>query len=121
MATLHRHSLTAPEVTYRSVTDDIAAVPLHYPSPRAWWTGFACCLAAVAMFIAAAGWLFYRGLGIWGLQSPVFSGMLLLLNRGWRNSLNRFAEAMTAFAVIQAGIIPILHLGRPWLFYWLIP
>jgi Ni/Fe-hydrogenase subunit HybB-like protein len=142
MATLHRHSLTDPGVTYRSLTEDIAAVPLHYPSPRAWWLGFACCLTAVAMFIVAAGWLFYRGLGIWGLQSPVFwgmmiasyvwwismahagtmiSGLLLLLNRGWRNSLNRFAEAMTAFAVIQAGIIPILHLGRPWLFYWLIP
>ena len=51
----------------------------------------------------------------------MISALLLMVNRGWRNSLNRFAEAMTVFAVIQAGLSPILHLGRPWLFYWLIP
>jgi molybdopterin-containing oxidoreductase family membrane subunit len=142
MAVQHPKSLTAPGVTYRSVTADIARVPLRFPAPRAWWLGFAVCILGVLLFMTAAAWLLYRGVGVWGLQSPVFwglmiasyvwwismahagtmiSALLLLLNRGWRNSLNRFAEAMTVFAVIQAGMAPILHLGRPWLFYWLIP
>ena len=80
--------------------------------------------------------------GIWGIKIPVMwgfaitnfvwwigighagtliSAILLLLNQSWRNSINRFAEAMTLFAVACAGMFPILHLGRPWLFYWLFP
>jgi Ni/Fe-hydrogenase subunit HybB-like protein len=141
MAGSHPISLVDPDVDYQSVTADIAAVPLRGPG-RGWWAGFAVTLLGVGAFIAAVTWLFYGGVGVWGIQSPVFWGMiiasyvwwismahagtmisalLLMVNRGWRNSLNRFAEAMTVFAVVQAGISPILHLGRPWLFYWLIP
>jgi molybdopterin-containing oxidoreductase family membrane subunit len=86
--------------------------------------------------------LFTRGVGIWGLNIPVnwafaihnyvwwlgighagtlISALLLLTGSHWRNSLNRFAETMTLFAVVCAGIYPILHLGRPWNFYWMFP
>ncbi len=141
MATSHPKSLVGPGVTYQSVTADITAVPLGRPG-RGWWWGFGATLVGLGVFAVAVGYLFWVGVGAWGLQSPVFWGMiiasyvwwismahagtmisalLLMVNRGWRNALNRFAEAMTVFAVIQAGLAPILHLGRPWLFYWLIP
>jgi molybdopterin-containing oxidoreductase family membrane subunit len=56
-----------------------------------------------------------------GHAGTLISAILLLLNQRWRNSINRFAEAMTLFAVACAGMFPLLHLGRPWLFYWLFP
>ena len=86
--------------------------------------------------------LLVRGVGIWGINIPVawgfaivnfvwwigighagtfISAILLLLHQDWRTSINRFAEAMTLFAVACAGIFPLLHLGRPWFFYWLLP
>ncbi|MGH6943580.1 MAG: NrfD/PsrC family molybdoenzyme membrane anchor subunit [Geminicoccaceae bacterium] len=142
MATAHPASLLAPGVSERSITGDITSVPLHYPAPRAWWISFGFCALGVGLFIVSVGWLFWFGVGVWALQSPVFwgvaiasyvwwismahagtliSALLLLISKGWRNSLNRFAEAMTVFAVVNAGLYPILHLGRPWLFYWLLP
>jgi molybdopterin-containing oxidoreductase family membrane subunit len=142
MATVHPESLVAPGVGYRSVTRDIAEIPIRFPSPRTWWIGFGLSTLGVGVFVVSVAWLFWYGVGVWGNQSPVFwgiaisnyvwwigmghagtliSALLLLINKGWRNSLNRFAEAMTVFAVIQAAMYPILHLGRPWLFYWLIP
>jgi len=91
----------------------------------------------------SVGWLFLKGIGIWGINVPVAWGWdivnfvwwvgnrarrhadlggLLLLRQQWRTSINRFAEAMTIFAVRPcAGQYPILHLGRPWLFFWLLP
>jgi molybdopterin-containing oxidoreductase family membrane subunit len=92
--------------------------------------------------LTASTYLFLRGVGIWGINVPVawgfaiinfvwwigighagtlISAILLLLHQDWRTSINRFAEAMTLFAVACAGLFPILHLGRPWLFYWLMP
>jgi molybdopterin-containing oxidoreductase family membrane subunit len=86
--------------------------------------------------------LFAKGVGIWGIDIPVgwgfaivnfvwwigighagtlISAVLLLLNQSWRTSINRFAEAMTLFAVACAGMFPIMHLGRPWFAYWLFP
>jgi Ni/Fe-hydrogenase subunit HybB-like protein len=94
------------------------------------------------IFFAAVGYLLIEGIGIWGVNVPVawgfaivnfvwwigighagtlISAILLLLRQRWRTSINRFAEAMTLFAVACAGVYPILHLGRPWLFYWLFP
>ena len=94
------------------------------------------------MFLLAVAVLLAKGVGIWGIRTPVMwgfaitnfvwwigighagtliSAILLLLNQRWRNSINRFAEAMTLFAVACAGMFPLLHLGRPWLFYWLFP
>jgi molybdopterin-containing oxidoreductase family membrane subunit len=95
-----------------------------------------------AVLFYAIGFLIYQGVGIWGINHPIgwglaivnfvwwigighagtlISAILLLLRQSWRNSINRFAEAMTIFAVMQAGLFPLLHLGRPWLFYWLFP
>ena len=56
-----------------------------------------------------------------GHAGTFISAILLLLHQDWRTSINRFAEAMTLFAVACAGIFPLLHLGRPWVFYWLLP
>ncbi|MCB9537359.1 MAG: polysulfide reductase NrfD [Myxococcales bacterium] len=94
------------------------------------------------MLFAAIGWTFLAGIGTWGNNIPVgwgfaiinfvwwigighagtfISAVLLLFEQPWRNSLNRLAEAMTLFAVVQAGLFPVLHLGRPWFAYWLVP
>jgi Ni/Fe-hydrogenase subunit HybB-like protein len=108
-----------------------------------WWLGgFATALLMFAGFNVCMAVLFYFGVGIWGIRVPsawgfaivnfvwwigighagtFISAILLLLNQEWRTSINRFTEAMTLFAVACAGLFPILHLGRPWVFFWLLP
>jgi len=134
-------SLLAPGETLASVTERISAIPLGRPS-RAWWLGLGAAFGAVMLLVASIAWLFARGVGIWGVNIPVawgfaivnfvwwigighagtfISAILLLLHQSWRTSINRFTEAMTLFAVACAGIFPILHLGRPQYFYWLLP
>ncbi|MBO9314255.1 MAG: polysulfide reductase NrfD [Chloroflexus sp.] len=133
-----------PGETYSSISAKIGDVPLTplLKTPKGWLAGFSVAFFMLMIFFVSVTWLFIRGVGIWGINIPVGWGMdiinfvwwigighagtlisaiLLLLNQGWRNSINRFAEAMTLFAVACAGLYPILHLGRPWLFYWLIP
>jgi molybdopterin-containing oxidoreductase family membrane subunit len=104
--------------------------------------GFAFAFLLVNLLMIAITWLFVRGVGVWGINMPVawgfaivnfvwwigighagtlISAILLLLKQDWRTSINRFSEAMTLFAVACAGMFPILHLGRPWLAYWLLP
>src|SRR5438552_3754621 len=111
-------------------------------TPRQLFIGFACAFLLVNVLLVAVTWLFIRGVGIWGIMIPVawgfaivnfvwwigighagtlISAILLLLRQRWRTSINRFAEAMTLFAVACAGLFPVLHLGRPWLAYWLAP
>lgn len=103
---------------------------------------FAIPFALLMLLNLAIAWLLWRGIGIWGVNIPVawgfaiinfvwwigighagtfISAILLLLHQQWRTTINRFAEAMTLFAVACAGLFPLLHLGRPWLFYWLLP
>src|SRR5205085_1418441 len=72
----------------------------------------------VALAFAITNFVWWIGIGHAG---TFISAFLLLLRKKWRTSINRFAEAMTIFAVAMAGLMPILHLGRPWFFYWLIP
>jgi molybdopterin-containing oxidoreductase family membrane subunit len=124
------------------IDKEITRIPLRYPAPLGWWIAFAAACALLGLYIVAAIVLFARGVGVWGLNIPVnwslaisnyiwwlgighagtlISAMLLLLGQTWRNSLNRFAEAMTLFAVTCGGLYPILHLGRPWFFYWMAP
>ncbi len=131
-----------PGYTYASVSDKISAIVLTRKTGRGWIFGFGVSFLLVMGLMTAAGYLFLRGVGIWGVNIPVgwgfaiinfvwwigighagtlISAILLLLHQDWRTSINRFAEAMTLFAVACAGLFPILHLGRPWLFYWLIP
>jgi molybdopterin-containing oxidoreductase family membrane subunit len=131
----------APGYTPASVTDKIAAVVLQR-TPLSFYVAFGAAFALLMVFLYSVGTLFVRGIGIWGVNNPVgwgfaiinfvwwigighagtlISAILLLLRQTWRTSINRFAEAMTLFAVACAGLYPILHLGRPWLFYWLFP
>jgi molybdopterin-containing oxidoreductase family membrane subunit len=127
---------------YASVTDKIAGIVLSGQFGWRWWTAFLVATAGVCALLAAVSWLLVKGIGIWGVDIPVawgfaignfvwwigighagtfISAVLLLLRQKWRTSINRFAEAMTLFAAGIAGLFPILHLGRPWFFYWLVP
>ena len=131
-----------PGHTFATVTDKISAIVLTRPTSNGWFVGFGIGFLLTMMLLFAIGYLFAKGVGIWGVNIPVgwgfaivnfvwwigighagtlISAILLLLRQSWRNSINRFAEAMTLFAVAQAGLFPILHLGRPWLAYWLFP
>jgi molybdopterin-containing oxidoreductase family membrane subunit len=132
----------APGYTFGTVTDQISSVVLTKKTPVFWFACFGVGFALLLVFLWACAVLFVKGTGIWGIRRPVMwgfaitnfvwwigighagtliSAILLLLNQSWRNSINRFAEAMTLFAVACAGMFPILHLGRPWLAYWLFP
>ncbi|HEX4928383.1 MAG TPA: NrfD/PsrC family molybdoenzyme membrane anchor subunit [Burkholderiales bacterium] len=127
---------------YASVTDKISDVVLRRPTHWIWAGGFVVTALGSALLFAGIGYLFAVGIGIWGVNIPVawgfaianfvwwigighagtfISAILLLLRQKWRTSINRFAEAMTLFAAGIAGLFPILHLGRPWFFYWLVP
>ena len=134
--------LLAPRHTNASITDEVSAIVLARPTGRLWLLAFALSFVLTAWLGVGIVWLLARGVGIWGLDMPVawafaiadyvwwiaigmagtfISGGLYLARQGWRNALNRYAEAMTVFAVSVSGIFPILHLGRPWFFYWLAP
>ena len=135
-------TILAPGHTYASVTDKISAIVLTGRTPRGWLIGFGLSFALVMLLMYATAYLLFVGVGIWGINVPVawgfaivnfvwwigighagtlISAVLLLLRQEWRTSINRFAEAMTLFAVACAGLYPLIHLGRPWLFYWLFP
>ena len=132
----------APGHSFASVSDKIGAIVLQQPTGIRWWAGFGASFLLMMILLFAIAYLFVKGIGVWGVNVPVawgfaivnfvwwigighagtlISAVLLLLHQEWRTSINRFAEAMTLFAVACAGLFPILHLGRPWLFYWLFP
>jgi Ni/Fe-hydrogenase subunit HybB-like protein len=131
-----------PGHTYASVTDKISSIVLSRKQPKGWYFGFAIAFALLMLLTYAVTYLLVVGVGIWGINIPVgwgfaivnfvwwigighagtlISAILLLLRQKWRTSINRFAEAMTLFAVACAGMFPLLHMGRPWLFYWMMP
>jgi molybdopterin-containing oxidoreductase family membrane subunit len=131
-----------PGHTLATVTDKISSIVLERPTSNGWIVGFAGCFMLTMMMLYALGYLFLRGVGIWGINIPIgwgfaiinfvwwigighagtlISAILLLLRQSWRNSINRFAEAMTLFAVACAGVFPGVHTGRPWLDYWMFP
>lgn len=128
--------------TYASITDKISDIVLTQPVSRQWYVGFGVSFVLVLVLFYALAYLVTTGVGIWGVNVPVgwgfaiinfvwwigiahagtlISAILLLLHQQWRTSINRFAEAMTLFAVACAAMFPLIHLGRPWLFYWLLP
>src|SRR5919197_1661578 len=134
--------IIVPCHTYATVTDQISSIVLTRKWSLNWLAGFAVAFLLVMMLMVSMTYLFIRGVGIWGVNIPIgwgfaivnfvwwigighagtlISAILLLLRQEWRNSINRFAEAMTLFAVACAGMFPVLHLGRPWLMYWLFP
>jgi Ni/Fe-hydrogenase subunit HybB-like protein len=141
-ATEGNTELLAASQTIGSVSREIAALPLDHPRPRFWWCAFTLAFIALLVLFASLAWILTKGVGVWGINIPVawgfaiinfvwwigighagtfISAILLLLHQEWRTSINRFTEAMTLFAVACAGIYPLIHLGRPQFFYWLIP
>src|SRR3954463_352008 len=131
-----------PGHSFATIPDKVPGIVRRRPTPGGWGFGLFVSFLILQWFMFAVCWLFYKGVGVWGVNIPVgwgfaivnfvwwigighagtlISAILLLLRQQWRNSINRFAEAMTLFAVACAGMFPILHLGRPWLLYWLFP
>ena len=125
-----------------SVTEKVTGEVLERPLQPGWLAFFLLSFVLLTVFITAISYLLLKGVGIWGLNIPVawgfaitnfvwwvgighagtfISAFLYLMHQDWRTSINRFAEAMTIFAVACAGLMPLLHLGRPWFFYWLLP
>jgi Ni/Fe-hydrogenase subunit HybB-like protein len=142
VALLDDPPVLAPGQTFDSVTDTITDIVLKRPIGLGWLAGLAVGMTLLAILGMAVTYLFLRGVGIWGINIPVgwgfaiinfvwwigighagtlISAILLLFKQTWRNSINRFAEAMTLFAVACAGMFPLLHMGRPWLGYWMFP
>lgn len=134
--------LIPTDATLGSVTEKISNLVLRRHTSRGWIIGFLLSFLLLNLLILSVLWLFAFGVGIWGINIPVawgfaivnfvwwigighagtlISAILLLLHQEWRTSINRFAEAMTLFAVACAGLFPLLHLGRPKFFYWLAP
>ncbi len=131
-----------PDYTLSTMTDKISSIVLRRGLPRGWYFGFALGFFLTMVLFTSIGYLLIQGIGIWGVDIPVgwgfaitnfvwwigighagtlISAILLLMRQEWRTSINRFAEAMTLFAVACAGIFPLIHLGRPQMFYYLIP
>jgi Ni/Fe-hydrogenase subunit HybB-like protein len=131
-----------PGPTIGSMSDQISALAMRERASLWWLIAMIPASLLSAVLVAAILWLFYAGIGIWGVDWPVvwgfaiinyvwwiaiasggtfISALFYLVQVEWRTSLNRIAETMTVFAAACAGVYPILHLGRPWLFYWLFP
>ena len=131
-----------PGHTFATLTDKISAIVLTQRTPWFWYAGFGVSFLLVLVLFYCIAALLTVGIGLFGVNIPVgwgfaivnfvwwigighagtlISAILLLLRQKWRQSINRFAEAMTLFAVACAGLFPLIHLGRPWLFYWLFP
>ncbi len=136
-----RKPLVLGEKSYHDVTVDIAA-PVEGRANKQWWIVFSIALVAFLWGLGCIIYTISTGIGVWGLNSTVnwawditnfvwwvgighagtlISAVLLLFRQKWRMAINRSAEAMTIFSVIQAGLFPIIHMGRPWLAYWVLP
>src|SRR5712675_849127 len=131
--------VVAPGYTYTSVTEKISGIVLTRRTPLFWTATFGTAFLLFLMLSVSISYLLYKGVGIWGINIPVgwgfaivnfvwwigighagtlISAILLLLRQEWRTSINRFAEAMTLFAVACAGIFPLIHTARPWMAYY---
>jgi len=133
--------LIAGNQTFASVTEKVSAIAERKPTLN-WLLLIGFTGSIVLMLLGSIGWLAFEGIGIWGVNIPVgwglaivnfvfwvgighagtlISAILFLFRQRWRTSINRFAEAMTIFAVICALIFPSVHVGRMWLLYWVFP
>ena len=127
--------------TLRDITDDVMR-PLITRPDAAWWAAFAVAASALAIGAASVTYEVTTGIGTWGLNKTVgwafditnfvfwvgighagtlISAILLLLRQQWRTAISRSAEAMTIFAVMCAAMFPLIHMGRPWLAFWVLP
>ncbi|MFH2202253.1 MAG: NrfD/PsrC family molybdoenzyme membrane anchor subunit [Elusimicrobiota bacterium] len=140
-AALREPALTEGRVTPGSLDDQVLSYAEKKP-PLKWFIAIACTSMIMTIGFAFIGYTLYHGIGVWGNNRPVYwgfpiinfvfwvgighagtliSAILFLFRRRWRNAIARFAEAMTIFAVMCAGIFPLIHLGRPWINFWLFP
>src|SRR5678815_4465288 len=138
---LTRVPLILSRRSYGWLTERIAGA-VENRAPRWWWVAFALTSAIAGFGLFCLGYQISTGVGTWGLNHPVgwawditnfvfwigighagtlISAILFLLRQKWRTSINRAAEAMTIFAVMCAGIFPLIHIGRIWLGWWLLP
>ena len=127
---------------FTTLTAKVSDIVLERKTPLAWYVAFTVTAGLTGVLFLMIGYLFVTGVGVWGLNNPVgwgwaivnfvfwvgighagtlISAILFLLRQKWRTSINRFAEAMTIFAVVCAGIFPGIHVGRVWVVYWLFP
>ncbi len=140
-AALVEEPLVAGGLTFRTVTEKISGIA-ERATPKGWWLAFGAALSGLLVLFGSIGWLFFEGIGVWGLNNPVgwgwaivnfvfwvgighagtlISAILFLLRQRWRTAINRFAEAMTIVAVICALIFPGIHVGRIWIAYYMFP
>ena len=122
--------------------DDQVLTPVSVKPPPAWFVAFAITSLMMLTGFSLIGYTIATGIGVWGNNIPVgwafdiinfvfwvgighagtlISAILLLFRARWRNAISRFSEAMTIFAVICATLFPLIHVGRPWLAFWLGP
>ncbi len=132
----------APGQTFDSIGTEVADIAFTHPMRMRWWIAFAGALALIGVLLASLLWLFIEGVGIWGNNVPVtwaldivsydwwigvasggllVSALFLLLGAEWRSALNRITETLSLIAAAAAAVYPIIHLGRPWYFYWNLP
>src|SRR3982751_1754913 len=142
LVSVEKSPVIEPGHSFGSVTDKISSIVLRRGTPLWWLGGIAIAFGMLQLLLLFMTLLFFKGVGVWGINIPIgwgfaiinfvwwigighagtlISAILALLKQSWRNSINRFAEAMTLFAVMCAGLFPVLHTGRPWLAYWLFP
>ena len=138
---IDEEALVAPGTTFHDVSEDVCRV-VERTMPLAWTIAFCISCTLVAVFIASVAYLFWKGVGAWGNTAPThwgwdittfvwwigighagtfISAVLLIFRQKWRTAINRFAEAMTLFAVLCAMIYAGIHVGRPWVIYYLFP
>ena len=136
-----REPLILGNKTYHDITQDVAH-PIENKAGKLWWIAFGIALMALVWGVGCIFYTIGTGIGVWGLNRTInwawditnfvwwvgighagtlISAVLLLFRQKWRLSINRSAEAMTVFAVVQAGLFPIVHMGRPWDAYWVLP
>src|SRR3981189_206126 len=134
-----RPPVIEPGHTFHTIGEKVSNIVLKRPVSLGWVFGFLVMFSLMNMLLMALGYLFLKGTGIWGITIPIgwglrtinfvwwigighagtlISAILALLRQSWRNSINRFAEAMTLFAVACAGVFPLIHVGRRWLAEW---
>ncbi len=136
-----REPLVLGDKSYHDVSVDVGA-PVLGKANKSWWIVFTIALVAFLWGLGCIVYTISTGIGVWGLNKTIgwawditnfvwwvgighagtlISAVLLLFRQKWRMAINRSAEAMTIFAVVQAGLFPIIHMGRPWLAYWVLP
>lgn len=136
-----RPPLVTGHKTYHDITVDIA-YPIENKSGKLWWLAFSIALVTFLYGVGSIAYTIGTGIGVWGLNRTIgwawditnfvwwvgighagtlISAVLLLFRQKWRMAVNRSAEAMTIFAVVQAAIFPVIHMGRPWVGYWVFP